>query len=598
MFKTSHKNLKTLFSFGASVAAITALMACAPLHSYDGYETAYDARADKHVSPDKSNRYGTAQPQSNAVKFKRHELDNDTKSREAVAAPVQKFAESADLRLSPYVKPMQDTRRFAPPSFQHHLDIASPAANLKSAAPQPITAPAPHLQDYSKPANIGSFESGKAKPFTLPIPDLPEAQKYVIRQEQAALTGIENKAILAGPASLRQSLDSAFARSSRLAAETLRVDEAEEVLKQAKARSKPRLEFRSSVGPRQSETTFAFSNTTVDATTFRRSAELDLSLPIYQGGRLRAERSSAKLGIERARASVSQTRGQIIEQTAVAYLDVVRDRKLTALYQKNVDLLREQQSSAAELLALNETTISDKALIDARLAAQRIRLETGLGDLRESESRYKNLVGTPAPKNLPVPSFNLPLSLIEVQALVQQNSPELTALIHSAKSAEHDISIAKSGNKPSLALQGVLRGAEGQNETIDRNAAAELLLNLRVPLSTGGEGQSRVRQAKIARNRLNLEIRDAQDRLRDQVDRLWARKTASEQSQSFNQAQIAATEFAVKTVAEQRVEGVATVIDLLNVQQTLLDTQIQAVQAENRQNTASVQLLNFMGVYQ
>jgi len=431
-----------------------------------------------------------------------------------------------------------------------------------------------------------------------PIPDLPEAQKYVIRQEQAALTGIENKAILAGPASLRQSLDSAFARSSRLAAETLRVDEAEEVLKQAKARSKPRLEFRSSVGPRQSETTFAFSNTTVDATTFRRSAELDLSLPIYQGGRLRAERSSAKLGIERARASVSQTRGQIIEQTAVAYLDVVRDRKLTALYQKNVDLLREQQSSAAELLALNETTISDKALIDARLAAQRIRLETGLGDLRESESRYKNLVGTPAPKNLPVPSFNLPLSLIEVQALVQQNSPELTALIHSAKSAEHDISIAKSGNKPSLALQGVLRGAEGQNETIDRNAAAELLLNLRVPLSTGGEGQSRVRQAKIARNRLNLEIRDAQDRLRDQVDRLWARKTASEQSQSFNQAQIAATEFAVKTVAEQRVEGVATVIDLLNVQQTLLDTQIQAVQAENRQNTASVQLLNFMGVYQ
>ena len=450
----------------------------------------------------------------------------------------------------------------------------------------------------ASPLGIGRFETRQTQDEDLSIPELPEPQKQVIRQEQAALAGVGSKSVLAGPASLRRSLDQAFERSSRLAAESLRVDEAEEVLKQAKARSKPSLEFRSTVGPRTSETTFAFSDTTVTGTSIRRSAELDLSLPIYQGGRLRAERSSANLGIETARASVAQTRAEIIQETAIAYLNVVRDRKLTDLYHQNVDLLREQQSSITELLAVNESTISEKALIDARLAAQSIRLETGLGTLRESEAHYRNLVGQAAPQNLPVPAFNLPLSLTEIQALAQQNSPELTALINQAKSAEYDIDIAKSGNKPSLNLQGVLRGAEGQSETIDRNTAAEVLLNLRVPISQGGEGKSRVRQAKIVRNRLNLEIRDAQDSLRDQIDQLWARKTASEKSQKFNQDQIEATKFAVNTIAEQREEGVATVLDLLNVQQTLLDAQIQTVEAQSRKDAASIQLLSFMGVYQ
>lgn len=447
-------------------------------------------------------------------------------------------------------------------------------------------------------AGIGSFETAQPPKSKRLIPPLPEDQKNTIREEQAALAGIASKTALAGPQSLRQSLDSAFARSARLAAENLRVDEAEEVLKQAKAQSKPRLEFRSAIGPRQSETTFAFSNTTVSATNLRRSAELDLSLPIYQGGRLSAERSSARLGIESARAAVSQTRSQIIEETALAYLNVVRDRELAELYQQNVDLLKQQQSSVAELLALDESTISEKALIDARLAAQNIRLETGLGVLRESETHYKNLTGQAAPQYLPVPNFNLPFTLTEVQALAQQNNPELTALIHQAKSAEFQVDIAKSSNRPSLALQGILRGAEGQSETIDRNAAAELLLNLRVPITSGGEGQSRVRQAKIVRNRLNLEIRDTQDRLRDQIDSLWAQKIASEKNQAFNQTQIEATEFAVNIVAEQRAEGVATILNLLNVQQTLLDAKVQTVQARSRQDIANVRLLNFMGLYE
>lgn len=518
-------------------------------------------------------------------------------------------AENLEHAIAPVTSPALTVKTSAPKASPPPISQASetPIVNPLTNNPQSHTGSPNNLvinkTEFEEALNarrsgIEAFETAQSRSEKLPIPPLPSDQKQTIIQEQAALANIESKTALAGPHSLRQSLDSAFARSSRLAAESLRVDEAEEVLKQAKARSKPRLEFRSAIGPRQSETTFAFSNTTVSATNLRRSAELDLSLPIYQGGRLNAERASARLGIETARATVSQTRSEIIEDTALAYLNVVRDRELAKLYQQNVDLLKAQQSSAAELLALNETTISEKALIDARLAAQNIRLETGLGVLRESESHYRNLTGKAAPQHLPVPAFNLPFTLTEIQALAQQNNPELTALIHQAKSAEFDVDVAKSGNRPSLALQGILRGAEGQSETIDRNAAAELLLNLRVPISSGGEGQSRVRQAKIVRNRLNLEIRDAQDRLRDQIDSLWARKIASEKNQSFNKSQIEATELAVNIVAEQRAEGVATILDLLNVQQTLLDAKIQTVQARSRQDMASVQLLNFMGLYE
>jgi len=609
---------------GASAAAM--VMGCSPLHIYEDSAAIYESHG---YAPTAQSQYDISHIQPPRVRnslFQGHALDTHTLNPPArPSAPIQWIASANTAPINPYVPPSANARRFisanpAPhnigvpslrPRFQHNLDSsvvlapkAAPTIAPKAILPSANTPALPtQLVMPSKPnayqsAGIGRFETAQPTTADLPIPPLPDAQKHTIQTEQKSLVGIQDKEIIAGPVSLRQSLDSAFARSSRLAAETLRVDEAQEVLKQAKAQSKPRLELRSIVGPRTSETTFAFSNTTVNATTIRRSAELDLSLPIYQGGRLRAQRSSAEIGIETARAAVAQTRSEIIEQTAIAYLDVVRDRKLVQLYQKNVDLLEQQQSSIAELLTLNESTISEKALVDARLATQRIRLETGLGVLRESEAHYKNLVGSPAPATLPVPIFNLPLSLVEVQALAQQNSPELTALINRAKSAEFDVDIAKSNTRPSLALQGVVRGAEGQSETINRNAAAELLLNFRMPLSTGGEGKSRIRQAKLIRNRLNLEIRDTQDQLRDQIDRLWARKLASEKSKAFNQTQITATEFAVQTVAEQRAEGVATILDLLNVQQTLLDAQIQTVEAQSLQDTASVQLLNLMGVYQ
>lgn len=450
-------------------------------------------------------------------------------------------------------------------------------------------------------STLQTYETAKSqakrRSRDLSVPALPEEQRRVVLQEQAALARLKNKTVLAGSESLQKSLDSAFERSSRLASENLRIDEAEEVLTQAKAQSKPRVEFRGAVGPRESETSFAFDNTTISATTVRRSAELDLTLPIYQGGRLRAQRSSAKVGIETARAAVSQTRSDIIEQTALAYLDVVRDRKLVALYQDNIDLLRHQQDSVSELISQGESTIGDKAVLDARVASQLIRLEAGFGDLNDSEARYKNLTGKPAALNLPVPRFDLPLSLTEIQALSQQNSPEITSLISRAKSAEYDVDIAKSGGKPSLSLQGILRGAEGQSETIDRNTAAELLLNLRVPISSGGENRSRVRQAKIARNRMNLEIRDAQDTLRDRVERLWSRKLSSEKSLTFNAQQIEATQLAVDTVDEQYRENVATILDLLNVQQTLLDARIQNIGAENLRDTSNIQLLNLMGIY-
>ena len=61
-----------------------------------------------------------------------------------------------------------------------------------------------------------------------------------------------------------------------------------------------------------------------------------------------------------------------------------------------------------------------------------------------------------------------------------------------------------------------------RSETIRRNSAAEVLLNLRVPLLSGGENKSRVRQAALAQSRAVLETREMQNNLDERLEQLWA----------------------------------------------------------------------------
>lgn len=395
--------------------------------------------------------------------------------------------------------------------------------------------------------------------------------------------------------SIGNSLTSAIDQSPRLAIEDLRIQEAEEGLIQAQSQSRLKLSLNSVIGGTQSDTDFRVVDTNASDFRVRRAANLNLSLPLYQGGRLTAQKNVAEVGIETARADYDTVENAVSLETAIAHLNVIRDRRLIEIYSQNVELLKEQKRTVQALVGAGENTITDEALLEARLSTVEARLEQARGDSEASESNYKKLVGHEAPVLLPVNTVALPASLQEIKEIAQNNNPEVRASQRRAEEAYHNIDVAKSFGRPKLDLQGVLRGAEGQSETIRRDTAAELLLNLSVPLLSGGENKSRIRQAAHAQSRAMLESRELLNNLNERIEQLWSSIQAARRSIVPNQRQKTASQKAYDAIVMQRDAGLATALDVLTVQQNLFDAEINLVQAQNSEDTARYQLLALMG---
>ncbi len=394
---------------------------------------------------------------------------------------------------------------------------------------------------------------------------------------------------------VKQSVNTARSQSPRVAIEGLKIQEAEESYAQAKAQSRFKLSLDGVAGISQSETNFAVVNRTDSDTRLQRSASLDLSLPIFQGGGIRAQKNVAKTGIETARANFDIVQSAVSQETAIAHLNVIRDRELIQIYKRNVDLLENQKQTVQALVRAGESTVADEAIIEARLASIQARLELAGSDLAASESSYKKLVGRPAPRLMPVGSVELPNSLQEIKDAVKRNNAQLRSVETQAEAAFHNIAVAKSLGRPKLSLQGVLRAGEGQSETIRRSSAAEVLLNLNVPLLSGGENKSRVRQAALAQSRAILETRELHNNLNERLEQLWGAVQSARRSKVPNQAQKTASLRAYEVINKQRAAGLATSLDVLSVEQSLLDAEINILEAQTKEDISRFQLLGLMG---
>lgn len=485
------------------------------------------------------------------------------------------------IHIQPHAE-MQKSRPVKVQRFNHHLDESTFASSPDNHSP--VSNPVSHngyVYDEDRDNDAYRVSSSSQSPVSAPsqYEDIPQ-----------------NIVSTASSASLDQSLLNAVQQSPRLAIEDLKIREAEEGLIQAKAQGRFKLNLEGVVGASQSETDFNVVNRTDSDFRIRRAANLDLSLPIYQGGLINARKKVASVGIESAKANYEVVQSAVSQEAVIAHLNVIRDRQLIQLYERNVELLKDQKHNVEAMVNAGENTVTDRALIDARLASIQVALEQSRANLSASESNYKKLVGRPAPSLMPANIAQLPGSLSEIKAVAQKNNPQIKAVQTRAEAAYHNIAVAKSFGRPKLSLQGVLRAAEGQSETIRRNSAAEVLLNINVPLLSGGENKSRVRQAALAQSRAVLENHELHDNLNERLEQLWARVQSARRSKAPNEVQKLAAQKAYEAITKQREAGLATSLDVLSVEQTLLDAEINLIQAQNTEDVSRFQLLALMGM--
>ncbi|MBA3666956.1 MAG: TolC family outer membrane protein [Sphingomonas sp.] len=360
--------------------------------------------------------------------------------------------------------------------------------------------------------------------------------------------------------------------------------------------------------------TIGVSRDITQAGTLRRTSNgpflnggLDLSYPLFQGGSVRNGIRAAKTRTEAGRATLRAVEGDIFTEAVAAYMDVIRDWAIVELNQNQVRVLSTNLEATRDRFQIGDLTRTDVAQSEARQSLGRSTLATAQGRLTSSEENYRRVIGqAPGALAPPPPLPPLPTSPDQAAQIALANNPDLIAVTRQAEAAGFDVRSARASRLPTVSALGsadyvrTFGGSAGFNPNTGESStltgtATSIGVQGRVPLYQGGLPAARIRQAQAIEGQ-TLEQRVATERAVVANTRAaFATYQAATNAIASNQVAVSANELALEGARAENGVGTRTILDVLNAEQELLNSQVALVTARRDQYVAGFQLLNAMG---
>ncbi|MGE5538760.1 MAG: TolC family outer membrane protein [Gemmatimonas sp.] len=393
---------------------------------------------------------------------------------------------------------------------------------------------------------------------------------------------------------LEEAMAKAYASNPTLLGERARLRATDEGVSQALAGWRPTVTVTGSAGVQKQ-----VSDSSAPFEQYRqpRTAALQVQQPLYRGGRTVAGTEQAEANVLAGRARLNNTEQTVLLNVATAYLNVVQAQAVLDLNRTNEQRLERELQAARDRFAVGEITRTDVSQAEARLSGARADRIQAEGDLASARAVYQTVVGdVPASVTQPPMLRDLPANLDETVAQAVGNNPNVLQADYTEQASKANIDVVRGALLPSLSLNGT---AQHEDDTLSsanrwRNTYTALL-QLNVPIYEGGAIYSQLRAA-YETDRLNRQLLDQARRdARESATRAWdAWQTAVARTTSL-QAQIRANESALDGVRQEVLVGARTVLDLLNAEQELLNSEVALTRAERDAAIAAYQVRAAVG---
>jgi outer membrane protein len=332
------------------------------------------------------------------------------------------------------------------------------------------------------------------------------------------------------------------------------------------------------------------------------SAGVDLSYPLFNGGRIRNQIGAADTRVEAGRATLRAVEGDIFTEVVAAYNDVIRDRSIVTLNENQVRVLQTNLQASRDRFEVGDLTRTDVAQSEARLSLAQSALAIARGRLRGSQENYRRVVGE-LPEDLapPPPLPVLPTTPEQAVEIALANNPDIIAINAEARAAGLDVQVVRADRLPTLNAVTNSRYFNnlGSNSDIpglqNSTTSAGVGVQARIPIYQGGIIGARVRQAQARQSQIIEQGIAVERSVVASTLAAFASYRAALEAIRSNEIAVAANNLALEgTRAEQSV-GTRNVLDVLNAEQELLNSQVQLVSARRDAYVAGFQLLNAMG---
>jgi outer membrane protein len=326
------------------------------------------------------------------------------------------------------------------------------------------------------------------------------------------------------------------------------------------------------------------------------SATLQLTQPLYRGGRSTAELARAEANVEAGRAQLGVVEQRILLEAATSYINLAQAFAVLELNINNVQVLQRQLDAARDRFQVGEITRTDVSQAEARLAQAQANRTRSEGEVATTRATFLRSAGLEAGRvRVPAVPRGLPGNEAEARSWAQAANPNIVQARFSHESATQDVALIEGEQLPTVALQAdAIKARETTTRGLTRDTL-DVLLTFSVPIYQQGSTDARVRGAKQTQGQRRTQVDVATRQAIDDSTRGWQQlATARAQIGSFT-SQIRANEIALEGVEQEARVGSRTVLDVLNAEQELLNSRVSLVQAQRDEVLAAFQLLSAVG---
>ena len=332
--------------------------------------------------------------------------------------------------------------------------------------------------------------------------------------------------------------------------------------------------------------------------------QADATLPIYQGGTVRNQIRAARDRVEAGQADLRSTEANLFTQVVGAYLDVISNRNIVELNANQVRVLNTNLQATSDRFEIGDLTRTDVAQAEARLSTARANLDSAQAELAAAEENYLRLVGEwPQDLEPPPPLPELPDSPDAAEDVAIVNNPDLISAQRNAEAARRDIAAARGARLPRLEAFArgnytnyldTLGGPLG-NQFVQEETTATVGVRATLPIYQGGQPAARVRQTQALRTQAMETVIATERAVVADVRAAFSRYRATLQVIDATQTAVEANELALEGVRAENSVGLRTILDILNAEQELLNSQVDLVTARRNAYVAGFNLLAAMG---
>lgn len=336
------------------------------------------------------------------------------------------------------------------------------------------------------------------------------------------------------------------------------------------------------------------------------SGDIVLNLPLFSGGRLVNRVKAAELLHQSALHRLSRGREELVFNVSSVFFSILAQEHAIGSLEFSIGTLQEHVKRIEALVAAQKAANVDRLRTEVRLAEiqQRLiheknlltiqrHLLTNLLGLEQSHGQILLKGALDMPQNSIIPTSKATIT----NAL--QNRDDYLAVKTSQAAHERNVNAAKAEHYPVVSLQAIYGGRWAAGKKIgvgdDFGDIGHVGIALELPIFEGGQINTKIREEHAALMAARERLRNLELLIRFEVETALSNVISSEERVAVTQKSIAQAQESLRIEQQKYNLGKGAIVDVLDAQTALLESETTYYRALAEYHTAVAQLKFSMG---